>query len=588
MAPSKGEDEDKVFRPLKEEWLKEHKYTQLMGKIRDWVNAFVGKMNEKDEEQTAEVGCEGMKEGGTEQMTEDEVGVCNFVLKNLLKIKKTNKGKKQRKKVDIEMEEYVYCAVVKMWSFLYLSKHCDKRGFIDNVFGILRELGTTLSGGVQHKQCDYNYVLEHMKVLGQPMLQHIWSAIESKREVMTLINANPTENPANSATSRGPEDGEGDIIVRIDANPGISVKYAPSNGQRTNEEAVVLHFGPGGLSTDREDNLIPGSTTIKGPQNPLSTLLKTTVSKTNKKKANYKCPNRKSVEGGYYADENDDGKELSITGWFTRFSEDVTQEDDKKNNREVDTVLYLCEDLDGIPIDDMEKYKGFCRIMVKNIILTTGVPKQYKNEDGEMPCEKKVKNIPVCDLLKVWMYYMRIFCAPKDVIEKILDAVKPVMEKLIYGDGNYAECSYDDALKIPYTGQKNVVDEVYELFDTNILYNKMKETTSKKTWCTKAREGVSPALSDLVEDNRVVAGNGDTKKFNEIVQQVDNILVHEEEEEEKEKKLDVLKENINEHDQQLQEDSYILNLLLMQKPMRVIVLLQNQLSKEVKPAQGEK
>ncbi|ANQ05803.1 SICA antigen [Plasmodium coatneyi] len=208
----------------------------------------------------------------------------------------------------------------------------------------------------------------------------------------------------------------------------------------------------------------------------------------------------------------------TIRGWFTRFSEDVTGKDEQQYD-ELEHMLELCND-DGEDNGfngkvDLKEYKEFCKIMVKNIILTTGVPKEYKNKGGQTPCEKKVKNIPVCDLLKVWMYYMHIFCVPEAVIKHFLDAVKQVRDGFKRGlikDYKYVECAYDAAFKIPVGDRRYMESEAYEVFSKSTLYEKIKALTNKKAWCKEAPKRPSPGRADQEKEDQVISGEFENLK----------------------------------------------------------------------------
>ncbi|ANQ09184.1 SICA antigen [Plasmodium coatneyi] len=240
---------------------------------------------------------------------------------------------------------------------------------------------------------------------------------------------------------------------------------------------------------------------------------------------------------------------ISITGWFTLFSKD-TIEYDKKNYSELNFLLPLCEDVQSTLGPGMDKYKDFCKIMIRNIILTTAVQKQYEDKDQNVqqenrtPCTKIVKGIPVCDLLKVWMYYMPFFCAPKDVIERAISAVQQV-RKGFSQDRKYEKCAYDAALNLPYTGQTNNTDDPYYPFSTNILYsNIMKEVTDKK-WCAdkdefqkrkKMPEDPDPARAERGEKVQIRSGDNDLGDVSKIIEKVNERV--EEEVKEKKKKPD--------------------------------------------------
>ncbi|ANQ10672.1 SICA antigen [Plasmodium coatneyi] len=219
----------------------------------------------------------------------------------------------------------------------------------------------------------------------------------------------------------------------------------------------------------------------------------------------------------------------TIREWFKLFSNDVSS-DDEKQYEELGVLSALCEHSeDDVSTDnwDRGKYGKFCEIMVKNIILTTAVPKKYKNQREKTPCEKKVKNIPVCDLLKVWMWYMDLFCAPKAVIERALEAVKVVRTDMNPGE-NYVKCTYEDALNLPYTGQTKTPGDPYYIFETSELHTMMKETTKEKGWCRegkgrfghKTSEVPDHTRKDTEEHDQITNGHDNLNKMKKILQKV--------------------------------------------------------------------
>ncbi|ANQ07539.1 SICA-like antigen [Plasmodium coatneyi] len=227
----------------------------------------------------------------------------------------------------------------------------------------------------------------------------------------------------------------------------------------------------------------------------------------------------------------------TITEWFTVFSNKVTGEE-QEQYEELGPLLALCKpDEDPVPKDgvDLKKYGPFCEIMMKNIILTTGVPKQYKNEKGKTPCEKKVKNIPLCDLLKVWMWYMHWFCVPKEVIEHVIRGVKEVRTEFIKKGVNYMECAYDAAFKIPYGGKRDKSDELYDLFETSTLYHKI-EADTNQTWCEnnkwgyriRAPAGRSSTRAEAETPDQGVSPGDNSNKFNVMVKKLEEVLIQEE------------------------------------------------------------
>ncbi|ANQ06296.1 SICA antigen [Plasmodium coatneyi] len=212
----------------------------------------------------------------------------------------------------------------------------------------------------------------------------------------------------------------------------------------------------------------------------------------------------------------------TIEGWFAHFSNKVSEED-KAQYDELSAMLAVCDYKDSDQVD-LSTYKDFCEIMIKNIILTTAVGNQYKNkkeqkQGKQMPCKKIIKGIPVCDLLKIWMWYMKWFCVSDGVIKHALNAVQQVREGFDASE-KYAKCAYDAALNIAYTGQKdNPDDPYYDLFETSTLHTMMKKLTREK-WCKNSPEGPSPARLDEEVPDQKINGAKELEAFKEILQNV--------------------------------------------------------------------
>ncbi|ANQ07739.1 SICA antigen [Plasmodium coatneyi] len=225
----------------------------------------------------------------------------------------------------------------------------------------------------------------------------------------------------------------------------------------------------------------------------------------------------------------------TIRGWFALFSRDVTEKD-KEQNILLQGMLDSCDlknDDGGVGLD---KYKDFCNIMMRNIFLVTEVGNEYKNKEGQEQdqpaCEKIVKGIPVCDLLKVWMYYMRIFCIPEAVIKNVLSVVQQVREELngkLIRVKNYVDCTYDAAFRIPDGDISYLVGEAHDLFSTSELHTKMSGITNKNEWCKNtptrpkfSREG--PGAQDRITN----ANKEDLNKLKSLVENVTEVLKEEE------------------------------------------------------------
>ncbi|ANQ08717.1 SICA antigen [Plasmodium coatneyi] len=207
------------------------------------------------------------------------------------------------------------------------------------------------------------------------------------------------------------------------------------------------------------------------------------------------------------------------------------------NYNEWETLDALCNDLDSNLAQGMNKYKTFCEVLVRNIMLVTEIEKQYKgNKTG---CKDSVKGIPLCELLRVWMYYMNAFCVPRKVIEHAIQGVKEVRQDMD-NDGNYAECSYDGVLNIPERKGNDMGDELYELFDTTIMLNKIIALTKGK-WCEggqwkymgRAPGGPKPARDDNGAGDSTVLNNTEFTTLKRTIEKIEEEVKKEQEEEQK-------------------------------------------------------
>ncbi|ANQ11181.1 SICA antigen [Plasmodium coatneyi] len=161
--------------------------TQLHDQIVVWVDEILRGMNSNDNEDEAREGCEHVN-SETGKMTDADMEVCTFILKNLLKIWKISTTGKGRKEVDIEMEEYIHCTIVNSWLHEYMNVNCAPWDIMTSAYDAMKYLCKLLNPEGECKNCVYKQ-LEPMAILTKiSMLQHIRNAISKNREIMELIN----------------------------------------------------------------------------------------------------------------------------------------------------------------------------------------------------------------------------------------------------------------------------------------------------------------------------------------------------------------------------------------------------------------
>ncbi|ANQ06892.1 SICA antigen [Plasmodium coatneyi] len=403
--------------------------------------------------------------------------------------------RKDIKEEDWELQAYLRCILGKITMTKMLATHCDMDRVTPIVTGAIE--GTLLQKGVQaeHEKCDE---IDFRSLnIGK---KFFWEEIDKWIKQETR---------------------EGGGIRKIKSDGEKCVGTAPT--KKTSADAVVKKKNVVKLLGSGDPNelqeLIEKDTKL--PKEVLNKVVEKIQKKLEKKKgAQYKCPKRTITKDGFV----DDDEELTIGEWFTAFSNNVS-EDDKMNFGEWDTLRAVCDDLYSVQ-SDMSKYNSFCEIMVRNLLLVTEVGNQYKNEDGKTPCEKKVKNIPLCNLLKVWMEYMRFLCAPEEVMKHVFEAVEPV-RAILHPGGNYAKCEYG-TYAINYRGQTDMLEKVWKLLHDSVISGRVGIVT-KHTWCTdyrtrkdriRAPTGDGLSRADKGAQSQGINGNAGLKNLEELLEKI--------------------------------------------------------------------
>ncbi|ANQ05796.1 SICA antigen [Plasmodium coatneyi] len=235
--------------------------------------------------------------------------------------------------------------------------------------------------------------------------------------------------------------------------------------------------------------------------------------------------------GGKYEEE----EELRITEWFTAFSNNPT-EDDAINWIEFEAARALCERSDNEYKYDADKYKGFCEVMVRNIMLVTNIENQYKAKQTK--CKNTVKDIPLCDLLKVWMSYMDNFCAPRSVMKYAFEAVENIKGTFV-GGSEYTECKYESFNNL-YRDGEDMLPKLWETMKNSVLSNELGRVQKKK-WCDESTRNYTKGLinnashtrNDKSVDDGILNSNPELQKLKSTIVQIENKVKKEEEEDRK-------------------------------------------------------
>ncbi|ANQ08609.1 SICA antigen [Plasmodium coatneyi] len=234
MSSTKGEDQDKVFGPLKKEWLEKKGFKgnegvgELYQEIGKWINVILGEMikEEKDIDETYKEQCEKMNKG-TKNMTEEEKKICAFILANLLKIWTMDKTEKGEEEIDKRIKEHLYCAMLNMWLHEYQNVNCEAQNIMNSAYGAMNYLCQQLGIEGKCKNCEYKQ-LEPMMIREKiPMLGVIRGGMKNKGKIMGVVfdaekkkdcpkpNTDPSTAQPPKVTGATAADGETTVPVPV-------------------------------------------------------------------------------------------------------------------------------------------------------------------------------------------------------------------------------------------------------------------------------------------------------------------------------------------------------------------------------------
>ncbi|ANQ08197.1 SICA antigen [Plasmodium coatneyi] len=160
--------------------------------MKTLIDRMSKEMMKKGDMGIARAGCHDMIKQGV-VMTHEEEEECAYILSNLWEIGTVSRVQCGRGMIDEDIKDYVRCAVMNMWSFLYHSAHCEAGRAIKAAFGAIKSMGEALSTGIKCTECEYG-MLEPMVISGKRTLNYIRGAMEQNTELMKLIKGGPKPN----------------------------------------------------------------------------------------------------------------------------------------------------------------------------------------------------------------------------------------------------------------------------------------------------------------------------------------------------------------------------------------------------------
>ncbi|ANQ08889.1 SICA antigen [Plasmodium coatneyi] len=196
-----SKDEDKIFGPLKERWLDVNEFrgmskrtgeTQLFRKIGGWVNEMLKEMLNEGSKGIAEGLCAEVMEEGR-RMTESELEVCAFIVKNLWDMRTRSKDQCGKGNINEDMKEFIQCEVLNMWLYEYQNAHCKTaNNVIGGAFEAMKKLDGEFKMNAGCKECAPKR-LDLIEINGHPMLGTILSIVKGEQKVMKLIEKEPKD-----------------------------------------------------------------------------------------------------------------------------------------------------------------------------------------------------------------------------------------------------------------------------------------------------------------------------------------------------------------------------------------------------------
>ncbi|ANQ05871.1 SICA-like antigen [Plasmodium coatneyi] len=405
-----------------------------------------------------------------------------------------NPTKEKIKKVDL----YLRCLVGKVTMIKLFGEHCRIEDVAQYLVGVIKDKLSTHGAADKYNQCklvNYEEINIGKKFIGEGIEKWVKIYKEQTGKIPFILSWNNCVNSTNLQQGKG------------------------RKGMKGGEHFYSLLGIKGG-----ENELTKlADTTGSLPKASVEEMLKKIKRKKEEKRKQDGCPD--SNPTGF-----EEGEELTISEWFTYFFNEPTDDDeDKYDWSRYSADKAICEDPDEI---DVDKYGDFCKIMLKNVMMVTNKKNQYNPKDQNPAC--KGKHIPLCELLKVWMYYMSTVCAPKKVADYVFRAVDALSQQ--WGKEIYVKCEYKEAVNL-YRENKDMLYEVHKLLQSGISSNKF-GLLSKRKWCdestrqyqTNLMENSTRARSDKGEKISIISHNSEGTGMEDTIKRIMEQMEEEEEE----------------------------------------------------------
>ncbi|ANQ08520.1 SICA antigen [Plasmodium coatneyi] len=410
-----------------------------------------------------------------------------------------NQGWKVKEALDVE--KYLRCVVGNVTIMKLFGGHCRMKEVSQYVKGIIDETSGVHNIEGVHENCQ-SVPLDEL-ILGkrlvstemEPWIENIASGINSIKQIRYYNKCVTDTNIIHDSS----------IPIR-----GSTANIRKILGRKEKDEQLKeLLDDKGDISKDD---------------------VKKIVQKVKEIKERRKNPCSESLTGGF-----EQGEEVGIEEWLTEFSNLTVNNSDYYDYDRVENVSALCDDDDTFKTANVtDGYKKFCRVLIKNLWIVS------KCHDPKYTGNKCIKGgsscyyVEPCDLLKIWLMYVRGLCIPGEVVQGIFEAVEQV-KTFFENNGTYKECDLKSFPSL-YREDADMLYNISELLRNSELLRKQLGSRELE-WCEAVPTGVkwvqwvdTRISQSLGRSNAAVTQTPELEKMKQIIEKTEKRLKEDKEE----------------------------------------------------------
>ncbi|ANQ06483.1 SICA antigen [Plasmodium coatneyi] len=150
-----------------------------------------------------------------------------------------------------------------------------------------------------------------------------------------------------------------------------------------------------------------------------------------------------SILTGECASANfEEGEEAQWDELFTKFSNNPTEKEDSKDYKysKLEMLFPWCDEIKDEDKGNMGRYQEFCKVLLKNLLMVNNNP-YYCEKNSSTHTGQRKACVGKCDLLNIWLMYVRDHCVPSEVIKYVFTGMHS-MKDTLPGTEKYANCAY--------------------------------------------------------------------------------------------------------------------------------------------------